>query len=57
MDFSKLTFRCSSLGYIMGDAKGKSNLQKYNEAVQLKMAKIDELLVCSEKAVKTKAKL
>lgn len=33
MDFSNFTFRCSSLGYIMADGKGKSNLEKYNDAI------------------------
>ena len=32
MDFSKHKFRCSSLGHIMGDAKGKSYREQYDEA-------------------------
>lgn len=32
MNFDNFTFRCSSLGYIMVDPKGKSNMQKYQEA-------------------------
>jgi hypothetical protein len=32
MDFSNHKFRCSSLGYIMGDAKGKSFREQYDEA-------------------------
>lgn len=31
MDFSKHKFRCSSLGHIMGDPKGKSNKVQYDE--------------------------
>lgn len=57
MDFSKFTFRCSSLGYIMQDAKGKSNLEKYEEAHQKYTIKIDELGRTSEKAVKTAERL
>lgn len=34
VDVDKILFRCSSLGYIMQDAKGKSNRQKYDEAFQ-----------------------
>ena len=33
IDFSNFTFRCSSLGRIMVDPKGKSNKQKYEEAL------------------------
>lgn len=32
MDFSSFTFRAHMVGYLMPNAKGKSNLQKYNEA-------------------------
>lgn len=34
MDFSKHTFRCSSLAYIMSNPKGKSPMQKYLECKQ-----------------------
>jgi len=34
MDFSNFKFRCSSLGYIMADPKGKSNADKFNEAFE-----------------------
>lgn len=40
MDFSNHKFRCSSLGYIMADARGKSNKQLLNENELL----LDELL-------------
>lgn len=33
-DFSKHLFRCSSWGHLFSDPKGKTNLQKYNEAVE-----------------------
>lgn len=33
-DFSKHLFRCSSWGHLFTDPQGKSNLQKYNEAVE-----------------------
>lgn len=52
-DFSNFTFRCSSLGYIMSDPKGKSNLQKYNEAIESKIKLIEQLSKTSETAVKT----
>lgn len=57
MDFSKITFRCSSLGHIMVDAKGKSNRQKYDEA----MAKLSDtetaISETKNKDTKTFAKL
>lgn len=33
-DFSKTLIRCSSLGAVMSEAKGKSPMDKYNEAVE-----------------------
>lgn len=57
MDFSNFKFRCSSLGHIMTDAKGKSNLQKFEEANENYGKALDELATCSERAVKTKDKL
>lgn len=71
MDFSKYTFRCSMLGYLMSEPKSKSNQEKYYDAIQLKSSKEEELLVmsdkisatekkisdCTEKAAKTKVKL
>lgn len=35
MDFSKHEFRASSLGHLLSDGKGKSNLEQYNDAVYL----------------------
>jgi hypothetical protein len=32
MNFDHYLFRCSSLGHLMAEEKGKSNLDKYNEA-------------------------
>jgi len=40
MDFSKHLFRCSSLGHLMTDAQGKTNMERYNDAV----AKLQELI-------------
>ena len=31
IDWDKFTFRCSSLGYIMSEVKGKTNAQKYED--------------------------
>lgn len=42
MDFSKLLFRCSSLGHLMSETREKSNLDKYNDAVSLKAKLIEE---------------
>jgi len=57
MDFSKFTFRCSSLGYIMQDAKGGSYKDIYAE-LNAKHTKVtDALLACSDRAIKTKDKL
>jgi len=33
MDFSKLLFRCSSLGHLLSETREKSNLDKYKDAV------------------------
>lgn len=41
IDWSTFTFRCSSLGYIMVPAKGKSNLQKYEESLE-KLSDVEE---------------
>ncbi len=35
MNFSKYLFRCSSLGHLMTEPKGKKNLEKYNDAFDL----------------------
>jgi len=43
INWEKFTFRCSSLGYIMSDPKGKSNLEKYNDAVASKDEKFAKL--------------
>lgn len=34
-DFSKTLIRCSAIGMIMTESRGKTNLEKYNDAVQL----------------------
>lgn len=57
MDFSNFKFRCSSLGYIMADTKEKSNAEKYTEALESRVKKLDALSKCTEKAVKTREKL
>lgn len=48
MDFSKLLFRCSSLGHLMSETREKSNLEKYKDAVALKAKLIEEHGVMSE---------
>lgn len=57
MDFSKFTFRCSSLGHIMQDAKGESNRQMFdrlNRELPIKQAQLQGM---SERAVKSSQKL
>lgn len=55
--WEKFTFTSSGLGYIMTDPRGKSNLQKYEEAkVSLQKAK-DDLAKAGPNAVKTREKL
>lgn len=56
MDFSKYKFRCSSLGYIMTDTKGKSYREQYNEAVAKLSEKTTQLIGYSDTAIKGKAK-
>ncbi len=34
-DFSKTLIRCSSIGHIMTETRGKSNFEKYNDAIAL----------------------
>lgn len=34
-DFSKILIRCSAIGQIMTESRGKTNLEKYSDAVQL----------------------
>lgn len=34
-NFSETLFRCHALGNIMTESRGKSNLDKYNDAVAL----------------------
>lgn len=48
MDFSKLLFRCSSLGHLMSETREKSNLDKYKDAVALKAKLIEEHAAMSE---------
>lgn len=43
-DWNTYTFRCSSLGHIMSNPKGKSNLDKYNEALSSLRTKTDLLI-------------
>lgn len=57
MDFSKQTFRCSSIGYIMTEPKGKSNLEKYNDALSSLKKYKDSLATTGEKAIKTRENL
>ena len=57
MDFSKFTFRCSSLGHIMQDPKGESNRQLYDRLKAELPQKQYALGQCSERAVKTANKL
>jgi hypothetical protein len=45
------------MGYLMTDPKEKSNLEKYNSALESMRDKSDKLALCSEKAVKTSEKL
>src|SRR5205814_8339159 len=55
-DFSQTLIRCSSIGMIMTDAKGKTNLDKYNDAVELlsiERQKYDEM---TNKSLKTAQK-
>lgn len=57
MDYSKVKFRCSSLGLIMTEAKGESNIQAY-ERMKSELSKAEKSLgECSEAAVKTANKL
>lgn len=57
MDFSNYKFRCSSLGYIMTEPKGKSYKQQYDEAIITRREKIAARELLTERAVKTKIKL
>jgi len=55
-DFSKTLIRCSALGQIMTNPKGKTNLDKYNDALQelaVEQAKYDEM---PNKSLKTAIK-
>lgn len=60
MDFSNYKFRCSSLGHIMVDPKGKSNQQIYDEAVQKaadKKAEYNLLLIADKTGTKLSQKV
>lgn len=48
MDFSKLLFRCSSLGHLLAETREKSNLDKYNDAIALKSKLIEEHSIMPE---------
>jgi hypothetical protein len=56
-DFSKTLIRCSALGYIMTEQRGKNNLEKYNDAVDelsTEQAKYDAMPKKDGKAAKNK---
>lgn len=54
---TKVLFRCSGLGDLMTNAQGKSNLEKYNEAVESLEKAVNQLSTLSEKAIKSREKL
>lgn len=57
MDFSKHLFHCSSLGYIMSDPKGGTNLEKYNKARTIRTKKLEDVQKMSEGAIKGRQKI
>lgn len=57
IDWENFEFRCHDLAHIMTNAKGKSNEEKYQEAMVKYKKKTEELLACSEKAVKATQKI
>lgn len=54
---TKVLFRAHAIGKIMTDAQGKSNKEKYYEALKSLEKTKEDLEKCSEKAIKTREKL
>lgn len=54
--FDKLTFRCSSLGYLMSSGKGKSYKEQYDEKLEALKKTRKQLEGFSDKAIIGKAK-
>lgn len=54
---TKVLFRAHAIGKIMTDAQGKSNKEKYYEALKSLEKTNEDILKCSEKAIKTRDKL
>lgn len=56
-DSNTVLFRCSSLGYLMTDSREKSNLDKYNDAVEAVSKKQEQYANAKNKETKTALKL
>jgi hypothetical protein len=54
---TKILFRAHAAGKIMTEAQGKSNKEKYFEALKSLEKTNEDVLKCSEKAIKTREKL
>lgn len=58
MDYSKTLIRCSALGQIMTNPKGKTDAEKYDDALELlaiEQAKYDQIPIKSSKSAQNKA--
>ncbi len=56
-DPNTVLFRCSSLGYLMTDNREKTNLEKYNDAVEAVSKKQEQYANAKNKETKTALKL